>query len=211
MLRCRGTEDDRGGVRSVGQLGRTGRDGAGRGAASLAPSAAPAILAHRPVCRCATRCVRRNRCPGIQPGTGQTPQGARPEDGAVRESSGLGVAAGAGAHDWPLVRPGAVSVAVRDRFLRQVRGARGIRGASSGRPDPARRRPGRGTRGARHPRGCAPRGAAAGKSRGRGRTPRRRLRRRRRVDFRSAPRHRFACARSSSVRSPGLPAVRASP
>ena len=64
--------------------------------------------------------VRRHRLARIQPARRRATEGPGRADRAVRQSAGLGVAAGPRAHDRPVRRPRAVRAAVRKPLLRRA-------------------------------------------------------------------------------------------
>ena len=82
-------------------------------------------------------------------GLAQQAQARRPRHRAIRESAGVGLAAGAGAHHRRVRGPGVVPVPLRAGFLSRARRARGVRRPSARRPDSAGRGSRRGARRAR--------------------------------------------------------------
>ena len=135
MFRPGRTGDARRGLRGARRCARTRRDGADRGPQAPAAAAAPALDAAGAAQRLETRCLHRCGRASIQPRSGEAFQGAGRCHGAVRQSAGVGLAAGARAYHCQTLRSGAVSAAVRTGFLSRPRGGCAVRGPSAGRPD----------------------------------------------------------------------------
>ena len=161
------------GCNAVVSQRRARRHGSHRGPAS---PAAPVAAARRPATthsRMAAGRLHRRRFQGIQPGARAASQEAGTAHRPVRESPGLGVATGSGAHHRRSRRPHPLPVSLRAGFLSRIRRARDLRRPSAGRPDSDAGRSLRGPGRAGYQRRRARARVAAGQPARRSRTPRR--------------------------------------